>query len=235
MLKFDIITIFPEVFKEYFNTSIIKRAQQKKLVKINVHNLRDFTKDKHKTVDDKPYGGGPGMILKIEPIYKALKKIKGSRFKVQDLKTILLSPAGKQFDQKTAQKFSKLKQILFICGRYEGIDARVEKFVDEKISVGPYVLSGGELPAMTMVEAITRLVPGVIKAESLKEETNLKIENCKLKITGEYPQFTRPEVLTIREKNGKIKKLKVPKVLLSGNHQAIKKWREKKCQKSSKI
>jgi tRNA (guanine37-N1)-methyltransferase len=214
MIHFHIITIFPKVFDDYFNTSIIKRAQQKKLIKINIHNLRDFTKDKHKTVDDKPYGGGPGMILKADIIYRALGKIKNKQ------KIILLSPAGKQFNQKMAQKFSKLKEIIFICGRYEGIDARVEKFVNEKVSVGPYILSGGELPAMTMVEAITRLVPGVIRPESLEEETFSKPT-----INSEYKQYTRPEILTIRRKNAKIKTLKVPKVLLSGNHQAIKKWR----------
>jgi tRNA (guanine37-N1)-methyltransferase len=227
MINFHIITIFPKVFTEYFNTSIIKRAQQKKLVKINIHNLRDFTTDKHKTVDDKPYGGGPGMIFKADIIYRALSKIKNKQ------KIILLSPAGKQFDQKMAQKFSKLKEIVFICGRYEGVDARVEKFVDEKISVGPYVLSGGELPAMTIVEAITRLIPGVIKPESLQEESFSISNSSKLVISGvkksdsEYPQYTRPEVLTIREKNAKIKVLKVPKVLLSGNHQEIRKWRNK--------
>lgn len=238
MLTFHIITIFPEVFTEYFNTSIIKRAQQKKLVKINVHNLRDFTKDKHKTVDDKPYGGGPGMILKAEPIYKVIKYIKKiKRLSNKKGKIILLSPAGKQFDQKMAKSLSKLNQLVLICGRYEGVDARVENFVDEKISVGPYVLSGGELPAMTMVEAITRLVPGVIRPESLEEESfNLPVTSNQLPVTSaEYRQYTRPEVLTIREKNGKIKTLKVPKILLSGNHQAIKKWREEKCQKSSKI
>lgn len=214
MITFHIISIFPEVFKDYFNTSIIKRAQQKGLIKINIHNLRSYTKDKHRTVDDKPYGGGPGMILKADIIYRALSKIKNKQ------KIILLTPAGKPFNQKMAKNFSKCKAITLICGRYEGVDARVEKFVDEKISVGPYVLSGGELPAMTMLEAITRLVPGVIKTESLEEETHNQD-------FIEYKQYTRPEVLTIREKNAKIKMLRVPKILLSGNHQKIKKWRNK--------
>lgn len=214
MINFHIISIFPEVFKDYFNTSIIKRAQQKGLIKINIHNLRNYTKDRHRTVDDKPYGGGPGMILKADIIYRALSKIKNKQ------KIILLTPAGKQFDQKMAKKFSKYKAITLICGRYEGVDARVEKFVDEKISVGPYVLSGGELPAMTILEAITRLIPGVIKAESLEEETHNQD-------FIEYKQYTRPEALTIREKNAKIKMLRVPKILLSGNHQEIKKWRNK--------
>lgn len=221
MLNFHIISIFPNIFNDYFNTSIIKRAQEKGLIKIKIYNLRKFTQDKRQTVDDKPYGGGPGMILKLEPIIKALKKTMGSKSKLKDSKTILLTPAGKQFDQRMAQKFSKLKNIILICGRYEGIDARIEKFVNEKISVGPYVLSGGELPAMTIVEALTRLVPGVIKKESLLEETHNKN-------FVEYKQYTRPEVLTIKEKNGKIKTLKVPKILLSGHHQNIKKWRNKK-------
>lgn len=222
MITFHILSIFPKIFADYFNTSIIKRAQQKKLIKIKIHNLRDFTKDKHKTVDDKPYGGGPGMILKLEPIYCSIFKNKALKIKNKKLlKIILLTPAGKQFDQKKAQSFSKLKNIILICGRYEGIDARVEKFVDEKISVGPYVLSGGELPAMTIVEAITRLIPGVIKKESLIEETHNKN-------FIEYNQYTRPEILTIRGKSGKIKMLKVPKVLLSGNHTKIKEWRNKK-------
>jgi len=247
MITFHIISIFPNIFIDYFNTSIIKRAREKGLIKIKIHNLRDFTKDKHQTVDDKPYGGGPGMILKIEPIIKALKKIKGSKLKIESSKTILLTPAGKQFDQKIAQKFSQLKNIVLICGRYEGIDARVEKFVDQKISVGPYVLSGGELPVMTMVEAITRLVPGVIKAESLEEESfslnhklytlnhkqkKSKVYSLKFKVTEEYPQYTRPEVLTIKNKSGKIKALKVPKVLLSGNHQKIQEWRTKQMTKN---
>lgn len=262
-LQFDIITIFPDIFENYFNTSIIKRAQQKKLIKIKIHNLRDWARDKHKTVDDKPYGGGPGMIFKAEPIYKAVCSIlrisnfqfpvskQISKFKTQNLKTriVLLTPAEKQFDQKIAYRYSKLDRLILICGHYEGVDARVKKFVDEKISIGPYVLTGGELPAMVVVDAVTRLVPGVIRKESLEEEsfslkslTNYKsklitnIRNSKKfvirrgadEIYGEYPQYTRPEVLTIKDKYGKIKVLKVPKVLLSGNHQKIKEWRAKK-------
>ncbi len=226
MLRFDIITIFPEVFENYFNASIIKRAKEKKLIKIKIHNLRDFATDKHKTVDDKPYGGGPGMILKVEPIYKAIKKIKNKKFKIQNSKTILLTPNGKQFNQKLAYRYSKLDQLILICGHYEGIDARVEKFVDEKISIGPYVLTGGELPAMVIVDAVTRLIPGVIREESLQEESFTTKD--KFEILKEYPQYTRPAILTIKDKFGKLKKLKVPKVLLSGNHQKIKEWRMKR-------
>jgi tRNA (guanine37-N1)-methyltransferase len=229
-LQFDIITIFPQVFANYFSTSIIKRAQIKKLIRIKIYNLRDFATDKHKTVDDRPYGGGPGMILKADVIYRAISKLK---IKTQNSKIVLLTPAGKQFNQKLARKFSKLDRLILICGHYEGVDARVEKFVDEKISVGPYVLTGGELPAMIVVDTVTRLIPGVIKTESLQEETNLEIENCKWRVVGEYPQYTRPPTLTIRNKSGRIKTLKVPKVLLSGNHQKIKEWRTKKMIKNN--
>ena len=236
-MQFDIITIFPEVFENYFNASIIKRAQKKGLIKIKIHNLRKWATDKHKTVDDKPYGGGPGMILKADVIYRAIKKIQDSGFRTKGSRIILLSPKGKQFNQKMAYWYSKLNRIILICGHYEGVDARVEKFVDEKISIGPYVLTGGELPAMVIVDAVTRLIPGVIKEESLKEESfsfkkdkknKLGIENWKLGNFYEYPQYTRPAVLTIKDKFGKIKILKVPKVLLSGNHQKIKEWRMKR-------
>lgn len=212
-MLFDIITIFPHIFDSYINESILKRAQKKKLITIKIHNLRDYTIDKHKTIDDKPYGGGPGMIFKIEPIYRCLQKLKIKKG-AKTSKIILLTPAGKQFDQKMAQKFSKMKKLTFICGRYEGVDARVEKLVDEKISIGPYVISGGELAALNIIEATARLIPGVLGAqESLNEETFSQ------DITKEYPQYTRPE---------KFKSMAVPKVLLSGNHQTIKKWRQKK-------
>jgi tRNA (guanine37-N1)-methyltransferase len=234
MIKFEIITIFPEVFENYFNTSIIKRAKEKGLIEIKVHNLRKWAKDKHKTVDDRVYGGGPGMILKADVIYRAVKSLERSKNIKKGSKTILLTPAGKQFNQKIAQRYAKLKRIILICGRYEGVDARVEKFVDEKISIGPYVLTGGELPAMVIVDAVTRLIPGVIKKESLEEESfsfkkdKLGSGHWDLGFYYEYPQYTRPAVLKIRDKSGQIKVLKVPKVLLSGNHQKIKEWREKR-------
>lgn len=217
-MQFDIITIFPHIFDSYFQTSILKRAQDKKLIKIKIHDLRFWTKDKHKTVDDTPYGGGPGMILKIEPIYKALKFL--NKKKSKKIKIILLTPQGQKFDQKMASKFSKLDKLIFICGRYEGIDARVEKFVDKKISIGDYVLTGGELPAMIIIDAVTRLLPGVINKESLIEESFNQST-----INFEHPQYTRPEVFTYKTKSAKIKKLKVPKVLLSGNHKEITEWR----------
>ena len=231
-MQFDIITIFPEMFESYFSESILKRAQDKKLIKINIHNLRDYTTDKHKTVDDTPYGGGAGMVLKVEPIFSAVRQVESEKLKVKSQrKTILLSAKGKKFDQKMARKFSKLGQIILICGRYEGVDERVTKHIaDEEISIGDYVLTGGELPAMIITDAISRLVPGVIKEESLLEEsfsenrgqrTDLAYRqagNKEQKFSREYPQYTKPEVF---------KKWRAPKILLSGNHKKIEEWKEK--------
>lgn len=217
-MQFDIITIFPDIFDSYFNESIIKRAQQKKLVKINIHNLRDHTSDKHKTVDDKPYGGGPGMVMMVEPVFKAIKKIRGKSKK--KTKVILFSPKGKRFDQKMAKSFSKLDRLIMICGRYEGVDERVTKHIaDEEISIGDYVVTGGEIPAIVVVDAVTRLIPGVIAIESLKEESfSLKDIKEATETKYEYPQYTRP---------GVFKDWKVPKVLLSGDHKKIEEWRGK--------
>ncbi len=212
-MKFDIITIFPKIFDSYFNESIIKRAQQKKLVKINIHNLRKYTTDLHKTIDDRPYGGGFGMVLMVEPIYKAIKKIKNINKKT---KVILMSPKGKKFNQKMAMRFSKLDQLIIISGRYEGVDERVAKHIaDEEVSIGKYILTGGEVPAMVIVDAITRLIPGVIKKGSLIEESFSSFSK-------EYPQYTRPEKIKIDNKERR-----VPKVLLSGNHGKIKEWKKK--------
>lgn len=217
---FDVITIFPDIFKSYFSESIIKRAQKKKLVKINIHNLRDYTRDRHKTVDDKPYGGGPGMVMKIEPIYKAVSALKKS-------KVILFSPKGKRFDQKMAKRFSKLDRLIMICGRYEGVDERVAKYIaDEEVSIGDYVVTGGEIPAMIVVDAVTRLIPGVIALESLKEESfSLKDIKQVEETKYEYPQYTRPEEFLPRGKAGR--SWKTPKILLSGDHKKIEEWREK--------
>src|SRR3989344_6568567 len=159
MISFEIITIFPQIFDSYFNESIITRALKKKLIKINVHDLRKWAKGRHKTVDDRPYGGGPGMILMVEPIAKALAKLKAKSSKLET-RVIMLTPAGKTFDQKAASRLAKYDRLIFLCGRYEGFDARIEKLVDEKISIGNYVLSGGELPAMIVTEAVARYVPG---------------------------------------------------------------------------
>lgn len=230
MISFHILTIFPHILDSYLSESILGRAQKNKLIKIQTHDPRAVTTDRHRTVDDKPYGGGPGMIMKVEPIYKTLKKIK----RLKKSRVIMLDPAGQQFDQATADKFSRLEQLVFVCGRYEGIDARVEEFIDQRISLGPYILSGGELGAAVIIEAVARLLPGVLgNKESLNEETfsqALKVHSrgrgTKVKADKEYPQYTRPAVFTYKS-NKKLKNLKVPEVLLSGDHKAIQDWRFK--------
>jgi tRNA (guanine37-N1)-methyltransferase len=214
---FDIITLFPESFF-YLNTSILKKAQEKKIIKIRFWNPRDFAKDKREA-DDKPYGGGPGMVLKFEPIYKALEKAKKT-YKTKKRKIILTHPAGRIFNQNLARELSKEKQIIIICGHYEGIDARIEKFVDLKISVGKYILTGGELPAMIVIDAVTRHLPGALHHPLSLEE---KRHNQGL---YSYPVYTRPEIIKIKNL-----KLKVPKVLLSGNHKLIEEWRKKHSKK----
>ena len=214
---FNILTIFPQMFNSYFNESIIKRAQEKKIIKINFLNIRDFAFDKHKKVDDTPYGGGVGMLMKIEPIYLALKAFKLKR-KTPKQKIILLCPKGKKFNQRIAERLSKLDKITFICGRYEGIDERVNQLIDEKISIGDYILTGGEVPVMVIIDAITRLLPGV-----LGKDASSKMETFSKKYFLEYPQYTRPEIFEMNNK-----KTRVPKILLSGNHKKIKEWQEKK-------
>lgn len=210
-MKFDILTIFPEIFNSYFNESIIKRAIKNKKIIIKIHNFRDFATDKHKSVDDKPYGGGPGMLLKVEPIYKCLKSIK----KLKKSRIILLTPKGKRFNQAKAKSFTKYDQLIFIAGHYEGFDARIKKYVDEELSIGDYVLTGGEIPAMAILDSVTRLLPGVLgDDQSSKDETFTKHANY-----IEYPQYTRPE---------NFKGRKVPKLLLGGNHAKIEEWRENK-------
>ncbi|KKS43504.1 MAG: tRNA (guanine-N(1)-)-methyltransferase [Candidatus Kuenenbacteria bacterium GW2011_GWA2_42_15] len=213
-MEFDLITIFPHVLDSYLNESILKRAQKKKLIKIKFHDPRAFAVGRHKTVDDRPFGGGPGMLMKIEPLYKTLKKIKRQK----KARVILFDPAGIQFSQAKAKEFSRLNQLVMIAGRYEGVDNRIEKFIDEKISIGSYVLSGGELPAAVVIEAVSRLLPGVLgNRESLKEETyseELKIINLKLKINQkEYPHYTRPEVFSYIEKGKKKKKNHQSKII----------------------
>jgi len=211
MIKFDVITIFPDIFNSYLSESLISRAQKKKLIKINIHNLRKWAKDRHKTVDDRPFGGGLGMVLKIEPIYRAVAQISEKNKKS---KVILFTPRGKKFNQKIAYQFSKLNRITMICGRYEGVDERVAKRIaDMELSIGDYDLMGGELPAMIVIEAVSRLIPGVLgKKELLKERIT------KEKGFIEYAQYTRPEVFN---------NWRAPKVLLSGDHKKIEAWRKK--------
>lgn len=219
-MRFDIITIFPKIFDSYFEESIIKRAQENKIIKIKVYDLRAFSKNKHKKVDDKPYGGGAGMIQMAEPIINAVDYVM-LKSKKPDLKRkiIVFSAKGRQFNQKLAQRWSKLDQLIMISGRYEGIDERVRIALKaEEVSVGPYVLTDGDVAIMAVVSAVTRLIPGAIKEESLKEES---FRDYSLS-TVEYPQYTRPEIIFYKGK-----KYRVPKVLLSGHHKNIENWRKK--------
>jgi len=232
-MRFDIVTIFPKIFSAqggslpagrhgasggdfygYFGASIIKRALEKNIISINVHNLRDWATDKHRTVDDTPYGGGAGMVLKIEPIFEAIKSIKSMKSKAKKMRVILFSAKGKIFIQKDAKRLSKYENLIFICGRYEGVDERVAKnIIDEEISIGGYVLTGGEIPAMVVIDAVTRLLPGVLgNSESAQFESHSEAGYL------EHPQYTKPETYN---------NWKVPKVLLSGNHKKIEEWRKK--------
>ena len=206
-MKFDILTLFPEMFKP-LNESIIKKAIDKKLIEINLINIRDFSKDKHKKVDDAPYGGGAGMVIKPDVVYDAYKSIDSDGAKV-----IYMSPQGKTLNQKKVEELAKNNHLIILCGHYEGIDQRViDKIVDEEISIGDYVLTGGEIPAMVLIDTVSRYVEGVISSESRYEET---FSNELL----EYPQYTRPEIF---------EEMKVPEILLSGNHEKIKEWRKEK-------
>ncbi len=214
-MQFDILTIFPNIFDSYINESILKIAQEKNKIQINTHDIRDFTKDKHKKVDDTPYGGGPGMVLMVQPIYDCLKSIKRS----DNSRVIMLDPGGKEFNHSIASEYkNNYDQIILLCGRYEGFDERIYQLVDERISIGKYVLSGGELPALVVLESITRLLPGVLgNDQTINEES----------YTGdldyvEYPQYTKPSNFTTDDGTT----LNVPDVLLSGNHAEIEKWRK---------
>lgn len=208
-MRFNIITIFPRIFDSYFRQSIINRAKNQGIIDINVVNLRDFTTDKHKTVDDTPYGGGPGMVMKVEPVFKAVSGVKSGNSRV-----ILFSAKGKKYTQADARRLAKYDNIILICGRYEGVDERVAKYIaDEEISIGDYVLTGGEIPAMVLTDSVTRLLPRVLgNEESAKEESHSR------KGILEFPHYTKPE---------NFNSWKVPSVLLSGNHGKIKEWREK--------
>jgi len=217
-MTFDIITIFPRIFDSYLKESFIKKAQEKRKISIKIHDLRKFTKDRHKSVDDRPFGGGLGMVLKIEPIYRAIRFLK-QKTKNKKQKIILFTPRGKEFNQRLAYKLSKLDRIIMICGRYEGVDERVAKHIaDLELSIGDYDLMGGELPAMVVMETVTRLIPGVLGKPALLKERITKERGF-----VEYPQYTRPEVF--EPKKGV--KWRVPKVLISGNHKEIERWRAK--------
>jgi len=227
-MKIDILTLFPSMFKGPFDESIIQRAQKKGIVEIKIHNLRKWAVDKRGTVDDRPYGGGTGMILMVEPIYKALRELKNKNSKLKT-KVVLLDTRGKVFNQKIAQKLSKEKHLIFICGHYEGIDERVRKHLaDEVISIGDYILTGGELPAMVITDVVVRLLPEVLKKpKAIKEESFTRYDDTHHIKKGilEYPQYTRPE---------NFMGWKVPKILLSGNHRKIAEWRKKKAEELTK-
>ena len=219
-----IVTIFPEIFTSYFNESIIKRAQSKGAITIEIQDLREFTSDKHHTVDDTPYGGGAGMVMKIEPIYAALQKLTKQSLlaKLKNLvnkpkrKIVLLSAKGQTWTQSTAANYSDLDELILICGRYEGVDDRILHFIDEEVSIGDYVLTGGELGAMVMVDSIARLLPGVLGNEASHQDESHSEEGIL-----EYPQYTKPPVFVAGGEE-----LAVPEVLLSGNHRAINDWRK---------
>lgn len=215
-MTFDVLTIFPHLLDSYLEDSIIHREIKKKIIKVRFHDIRKYSKDKHKKVDDRPYGGGAGMLMTAQPLFDA---IAATRKKNPKAPVIYLSPKGKLFDYKLAKKLSKKSGLILLCGRYEGIDERIKKLcIDEEISIGNYVLTGGELPAMVIVDAITRLLPGALgDCRSAHEDSFTE----KLEGKKEYPHYTRPEVF---------KRLYVPSVLLTGDHKKIALWRKKHLQ-----
>lgn len=208
-MHIDIITLFPKMFSGVLGESILKRAQAKKIVSFSVVDLRNFTADKHRKADDRPFGGGSGMVMKAEPVFKAVESFKrrGKKSKV-----LLMTPRGKKFEASFAKKLAKQEHLIFICGHYEGIDERVGELVDEEVSIGDYIVTGGELPAMVVIDALVRWIPGV-----LGDEDSAKWESFHNGLL-EYPQYTRPY---------DFRGMKAPKILLSGNHEAIARWRGK--------
>ncbi|MCL4377454.1 MAG: tRNA (guanosine(37)-N1)-methyltransferase TrmD [Actinobacteria bacterium] len=212
----DVVTIFPQLFFEFKNYGVIREAFAKNIADLNIYNLRDFTKDRHKKVDDKPYGGGYGMVMMVQPFYDAVKfiKEKNKQENLQQQKVVLLTPRGEKLTQNKLKYFSGLENIIFLCGRYEGVDERVSEAVaDIEISIGDYILTGGELPAMVIIDGILRLLPGVVHSMD-----SIKVESFEDNLL-EYPQYTRPPDFM---------GFKVPEVLISGNHSEIKKWRDEK-------
>lgn len=215
-LRFDIITIFPGMFESPFNESILHRARQQGLLDIRIHNLRDYSLNKHKKVDDYPFGGGVGLVMNVEPIARAIDEIKKD---VPKARTILMSPSGKPLNQEKAWELSREENLVLVCGRYEGVDERVRLHcVDEEISIGDYVLSGGEVPAMVVIETVSRLIPGVLGDE------NSVVEESFSEPLLEYPQYTRPR---------DFKGYKVPEVLISGNHKNIQDWQRQQALKKT--
>lgn len=217
MILFDVITIFPEFFRGPFDYGVIRRGREKGLLEIRVHDLRSFTSDRHRTVDDRPFGGGEGMVLKPEPLFAAVESIRGSEMQTDGTEVIVLSASGKRFTQSEALRLSKAGQVVLICGRYEGVDERVvEHLATAELSVGDFVLSGGEIGAVVIVDAVARYVPGVVG----KEESVLKdsfSDPAALEPRVEHPHYTRP---------AEFRGWSVPEVLISGDHEAVRKWRE---------
>jgi tRNA (guanine37-N1)-methyltransferase len=210
-MRFDVITIFPEIFRGVFEFGIIRRAVEAKLIEINIHDLRDFTSDRHRMVDDRPFGGGAGMVMKPEPLFRAIEAMTHG---TPEMPVVLLSPQGRLFTQQVAAELSKEEGVLLICGRYEGVDERVvEHVVTDEISIGDYVLSGGEIPAMVVLDAVTRLLPGALGCEQSAEQDSFSSGLL------DYPHYTRP---------AEYRGLRVPDVLLSGHHAQVEKWRQKK-------
>jgi len=219
MMKIDILTIFPSMFKPVLGESIIKRAAHGGIVTLQTHNLRDYTADKHRKVDDKPFGGGPGMVMMAQPIFSAVERLIGKKglsdrrqVRRRGVRTVLLTPQGKRLDQRAVNRLSKSRRIILICGRYEGVDERVRKIITDEISIGDYVLTGGELPAMVLIDAIVRLLPG-----ALGDKDSARYDSFQTGLI-EHPHYTRPR--SFRE-------MAVPQVLLNGNHDKIEGWRQK--------
>ena len=212
---FTVLTLFPGIFDSPLRESITKKAVEKGLISFNITNIREYADDAHKTCDDAPYGGGPGMVMKIEPIYRAMAHLEKTMGRPR---YILLSPQGRIFDEETAIRYSHIKHLCLVCGRYEGLDERVLDLVDEEVSIGDYVLSGGEIPALVLIDAITRCIPGVLGNEQSSVDESFS------RGLLEYPQYTRPDVFMDME---------VPPVLLSGNHEEIRKWRRKEALKKT--
>lgn len=211
-MKISILTLFPQMFQGPFDFSIVKRAIEKNLVEIKFIDIREFGVGKHKVVDDRPYGGGIGMILKVDVLKKAIDAVVDKKIKKDEQKIVLLSASGTTYNQEIARNFSKLKHLIIVCGHYEGVDERVREFVDEEISVGNFVLTGGEIPAMIITDSVTRLIKGVLKEGAVESESFSETEEQK-----EHGQYTRPAGFN---------KLSVPKILLSGNHKEIDKWKK---------
>lgn len=218
-MQIDVLTLFPKMFDGVLRESILKRAQDKGAVQVKIHNLRDWTSDPHRSADDKPFGGGPGMVMKVEPVYLALKKLKALKPSRLKAKIILMTPQGKKLHQGMVKRLSKEERIIIICGHYEGVDERVRGFVDEEISVGDYILTCGEIPALVLIDSVARLIPGV-----LGDDESSKFESFEMGML-EYPQYTRPS---------DFKGAKVPRILLSGDHKKIELWRKDEAMKRTR-